>query len=359
MPAPLRQQDMHLFRHPSIQTGRPYAFDLDDDGRLWEGSHDGLYMHDPRTGTCEHVRPPALAGRFISSVLHFHGRLVIVTGETPDYVTFDPATGASALHDLPGPRPIIWYGCTTAGKLLLMDRSADGGVLVLDEPGGPARKLVNPWGYIGIAGGKALDESTVLMTRTDPLTLVLFDARRERFIEAIDTPYPDAGTSGILHHADRLYMADSTGGRLLVFDLDSRTWEEPIPAPEYGSTYGFIGAGCQIGGVGYFCLSSYRFRSQLDPHTGKLVVHEGGGLGVDGRPHHFLDRFLVFNADDRSFRFLGPPAQPDGYPLICYAHARGSDLFITGYVMPQDTDGQPTTGPGDWLVWQSVGPDRR
>ena len=353
----LRSDDMHLYRHDAIQTTRPFGFGLDDNGRLWEGCFDGLYMHDSRTARCEHIRPVAMMDKFLSEVMYFKGELIAVHGVTDHYSTFNPSTGVGAVHALPGERTNIWYGCKAAGKVLMFDRSDRGGVLIIDEPGGPVRKIENPWGYVGIASGRPIDDTTVLMTKSGPMGIVLFDADREEFIEAIESPYPDADASGPVCHGDRLYLADTSGGRLVVFDRASKTWLDPIPTPDHGDVYGFIGGSFQFGSVGYFCLSSYRSRSRVDPRTGALIVPEGADIGVDGRPHHFLDRFLSFDAETQTFDYLEVPEQDDGYPLVCYSYTDGERVFITGHMMPFGTDGHPNKEPGDWLVWQNFPAD--
>ncbi|MAE60263.1 MAG: hypothetical protein CMJ49_02785 [Planctomycetaceae bacterium] len=357
MPDILTPSDMHLYRHPAIQTHRPYAFDVDDDGRIWQGCNDGLYSHDPQTAHAQHIRPVALLDKPLLSVLHFHGEVITVHGAADHFTAFNPTTRAAAVHKVPGPNPIIWYGAKAADKLILFDRSDRGALLLYDAPDAKPRRIQNPWDHVGLASGHVIDDATIVMFKAEPAAVVLFDAASESFIDSIDCPIPDTSFTGMLHHDRRLYLADSTGGRLLVLDLNTKSWLDPIPTPDHKDVYGFIGASFQRGPTAYFCLSSYNHRSRIDHRTGKLIIPKDSGLGVDGRPHHFLDRFLVFDAPTRSFDYLTAPAQPDGYPLICYSLNTGDRIFIAGYVMPFDADGHPSGHPGDWLVWQNFSAD--
>lgn len=353
----LRAEDFRLFRHGEIKTGRPFAFDVDEQGKLWQGNTGEFWVHDTRTGQASRVAPPELKGMTLSSVFCFQGKIV-VAHQVADHITvYDPATRKAATVALPGKKPNVWYGTKAAGKLLLFDRSDDGGVLVLDSPAGPVRKLAAVVGKFP-AGGKMLPDGRVLVGTYPVRTYQFFDPVREVVTGEIPYPTPDAGLSGVFVHEGLLYAADSAAGRLVVYNLKEQRWLEPIAVPDYKKVFGFIGGGFQLGSAGYFCLSTYAHQSRLDPATGKLIVPPNADLGVDGRAHHFLDRFLVFDAATRKFSYLVAPAQPDGYPLVCYSHVEGEKVFITGYVVPLDADGGPGKKAGDWIVWERRGAGR-
>lgn len=348
----LEPADLRLARCRDLQTHRPFAFDVDEKGVLWQGCSEVLMAYDSRAGETRTFSPPELKGRSISSVLCFRGRVVVVH-QLCDHVTiFDPLRAACSSLPLPGTGTNIWFGTVANGKLLLFDRSDHGGVLFLDSLSGPFRKLLAqlrryPW------VGSSLPDGRVLVKTEPEITLQILDPQREELVEEIAVPYPGATISGSFFHDGVLYAADSSAGRLLVYDFKDSRWLPPIPTPDHGSLYGYIGGGFQWGAQGYFCLSTYRFASRIDNATGNLLVPPTADLGVDGRPPRFLDRFLRFDAETRRFGYLIAPAQSDGIPSICYSLARGDQVFITGYLIPRDATGSlgPAASAGDWLVW--------
>lgn len=353
MPNPITAADMHLYRHPEIQTSRPYALDIDDDGVLWQGNSGELFWHDTRTGRCGKLRLHALAHMPIISVFSFQKHLVIFHAEHPYITIYNPAEESTRLVRLPGASPIVWYGVKAAGKLLLFDRGVGGGVLVLESPDAPLRKFTNPFGDYEIAGGSVLEDGRVLIIKSDEMKFLYFDPVAEKFTRQVDTPYKDVGISGRFDHDGVIYMSDSVAGRLLAYNYRDEKWLEPILTPDHMKIYGFVGGCVSREGIGYFCLSSYRFRSRLNRETGQVIVPPDADIGCDGKPFRFLGRYLSFDPSTRKFDYLVVPAQPDGEPLICYAHADARGLCISGYVIPYGKPGEPSKLPGDWLLWQS------
>ena len=92
--------------------------------------------------------------------------------------------------------------------------------------------------------------------------------------------------------------------------------------------------------------------SRLDPKTGRIVIPDGP-LTIDGNPPRFLDRFLVFDPDARTFDYLIAPEQPDGVPLLCYHWTDGERFAITGTTIPFAQPGKPGKPFGSWIVLQS------
>ncbi|MCX5659914.1 MAG: hypothetical protein NTW19_09355 [Planctomycetota bacterium] len=353
MPTPLTAADMHLYRHPEIQTSRPFALDIDDQGVLWQGNSGELFWHDTRTARCGKLRLHALAQMPVISVFSFQKHLVVFHANHPYITIHNPADESTRVVRLPGEAPIVWYGVKAAGKLLLFDRAKGGGVLVLDSPDATPRKCINPFGDYELAGGSVLEDGRVLIIKSDEMKFLFFDPVAEKFTRQVDTPYTEVGISGRFDHAGVLYMSDSVAGRLLAYDLRAEKWLEPIPTPDHLKIYGFVGGSVALDGIGYFCLSSYRFRSRLDRATGQVITPPNADIGCDGKPHRFLGRYLSFDPSTRKFAYLEVPAQPDGEPLICYAHADARGLVISGYIIPYGKPGEASKLPGDWLLWQS------
>jgi hypothetical protein len=287
------------------------------------------------------------------SVFWLNGSLILLHQACGHITSYNLDSGMAAVHRLPGRQPVVWYGLKSAGKLLLFDRSDDGGVLAMSRAGGELRKANCPWPDRGPAGGREIGDGLVFIAGDHDHDCLIYDANQEKFVDGIPGPDEDVGLAGSILHDNILYLSDSSAGRLMPLDLGTREWLEPIAIPNHGEVHGFVGGAVQIGSRGYFSISTYRFRSTLDPATGKLIVPEDSHLGTDGRPHHFLDRFLVFDAASKRFDYLQVPEQPDGIPLICYAAAKDDALYATGHIIPTLADGTLAGNVGDWLVWQS------
>lgn len=340
------------YRHDDIFCSRPYAFDVDADNWLWEGcGANRIVGHNLQTNALRVVPLREPGSWEVYSVFAWQGKLVILVGKYPFYIVLDQATGKTVRHAIPGANPITWYGTKTpGGKLLLFERS-ESKVLILDDPDANAR--VVPCPYQGeVAFGSPGRDGLVYTTMTDPARIVRFDVKQERFVDERAIPFPEAGISGRFEHDGVLYCADSAGGRLLALELTTGKWLKPIPTPDAGKVYGYIGGGFGFEGKGYFCLSTYRHRSRLDLKTGKVIVPKGRTT-VDDRPPRFLERMLVFDAASQKFDYLAAPAQADGIPLLCYNWTDGKRFVITGIVTPFVEPGVPGPEKGPWLIVQS------
>ncbi len=351
---------MRLYRHPEIQTGRPYGFDIDAEGWLWEAQGaERLYAHHLPTGAGRLVPLPASRGSAINQLLCWQDRLIgIIIPEASCYLVYDPRTGRTAFPAIPGALPIVWYAALLPdGRLALFDRG-EGKIVLLESPEGTPRAVTCPFpgspATGSIAMGQLCSDGLLYLPVRDPARLVRFDPATNRFVDAVPFAQPEAGPAGYFEADGVIYVSDSAAGRLLPYDLRADRWHDPIPIPGYGTMFGFCGACTAFRGRGYYSLSTYRFISSINPETGELNLPEGWDRGVDGRPPRFLDRQLVFDPAAGAFDFLTVPAQPDGMPLICYSWADADRLVFTGYNIPLDAAGDPSDQPGDWLVWQSA-----
>jgi len=350
---------MSLYRHPEIQTGRPFDFDIDDDGWLWEACGPAqLYAHRLATGAGRLIDIPEPRGKFINHILAFQGKIVGVVPHITELLIFDPATSGRTYLPLPGD-PIVWYARKLPdGRLALFDRN-EGHVILLDDTASQPRAVRCPYPGSPISGhiasGQVLSDGLLYMFVSDPARIIRFDPQAERFVDCLPFAIPDAAPGGFFDDGRVMYISDTAGGRLLPFDFQTERWLEPLPIPGYRTQFGFCGACIKFQGQGYYSLSTYRFPSRIAAgNRDELILPEGWDKGVDGRPPRFLDRQLVFDPASQSFDFLTVPAQPDGVPLICYGWADDKRLIFTGYVIPFAEDGGPSDRPGDWLIWQSM-----
>lgn len=346
------------YRHDEITTCRPYGVDVDQDDWLWEGcGKDRLVGHNLRTAALRSIALPLMGGHVAYDTFAWNGRLVLTLGtHVPYYAVVDPEHETCVRRTIPGVNPVVWYGAHTPnGKVVLFERS-ESKVLLLDDPLAEPRVIHCPFPGELAAGG-ACSDGLIYSAMSDPLRMIRFDPLRERFVDEIKAPFADSTVSGRFEHKGILYAADSAKGRLLPFDLAAGRWLDPIPAPDHGSLYGFIGVGFGCGCRGYYCLSTYTARSRLDTRTGRIIVPDGR-ITVDGRPPRFMDRMLVFDAEEGKFDYLRVPEQPDGIPLLCYSWSDGKRFAVTGIVIPFAEPGVPGKDIGPWLVMQSEEADR-
>ena len=345
--------DTWLYRHDEIECPRPYGIDVDDDGWLWEGcGPDRLVAHNLRTAELRIAHLPQMDGGSVYQAFAWQGKLLLTLGHGSHYLVYDPQSGECARHAIPGSSPIVWYGTRTPNDKLLLYERSESSVLVLDRPDAEPRVVACPF-QGQLASGTPFSDGLVYSSLTDPCRIIRFDPVTERFIDETTGPHAEAGLSGSFEHDGTVYAADSAGGRLLALDMASMQWQDPIPTPDHGEVYGFIGAGFGMGSRGYFCLSSYAFQSRLDPTTGKIITPEGWDVGVDGHFPRFLQHYLVFDAETRGFGYLTAPEQPDGIPLLCYSWTDGERFAITGIVIPFARPGEPGAAFGSWIVLQS------
>lgn len=342
-----------MYRHDEIVVPRPYGVDVDEDDWLWEGCGAGRVVgHNLRTNAMRIIPVPEMSGHVVYQAFAWQGRLLMVLGTgVPHYLVLDPQTGRCERRDIPAHKPIVWYGTKTPqGKVILYERS-ESLALVLDAPDAAPRVVPCPFGG-HIAGGQACTDGLIYSSLTDPGRMVRFDPADERFVDENPAPFPEATMSGKTEHGGVLYCADSARGRLLPLRMATGEWLDPVPTPDHGEVYGYVGGAFTFGGKGYYCLSTYAHASRLDTETGKIVIPEGP-LTVDGRAPRFMERYLVFDAAARTFDYLVAPQQPDGVPLLCYAWTDGARFAVTGIVIPFAAPGEPGPICGPWLVMQS------
>jgi transglutaminase-like putative cysteine protease len=344
-----------LYRHDEVMTVRPYGIDVDEDGWLWEGcGANRLVAHNLRTNALRVVAVPEMGGNVVYQAFAWRGKLVLALGtNVPYYLVFDPATGRAVRRRIPSERQMIWYGTKTPNDRLILYERAESVALILDGPEAEPRPVKCP--FAGqLSSGRLASDGLIYSALADPARVIRFDPVAERFIDERPAPHTEAGFSGAFEHKGVMYFADSAGGRLLPMEMSTGKWLDPVPTPDYGKVYGFIGGAFTHRGKGYFCLSTYRHQSRLDVKTGRMIVPPGADVGVDGRAHRFLDRMLIFDGETQSFDYLVAPEQPDGVPLLCYSWTDGERFAVTGIVIPFGAPGEPGAHFGPWLIIQNV-----
>ena len=344
--------DTWFYRHDGVVTVRPYGCDVDEGDWLWEGcGRNRLTGHNLRTAECVQIPVPEMGDRPIYQAFAWQGKLVLTLGEGPFYLVYDPISRSAVRREIPAERPIVWYGTKTdCDKIILYERT-ESLALILDAPDAEPRAVPCP--YEGqLAGGQPQSDGMVYAALCDPSRVIRFDPVKECFVDENPAPFPEATLSGRHEHDGILYFCDSARGRILPLEMATGRWLDPVPTPDHGGVYGFMGGTFSFHGKAFICLSTYAHPSRLDPKTGKIVIPEGP-LTVDGKPPRFLDRYLVFDPANQAFDYLVAPEQPDGVPLLCYNWTDGERFAITGMVIPFAEPGELGAQSGPWLVIQS------
>jgi hypothetical protein len=351
----------YLYRHDSVSPGRPIGMvDVDARGWLWRNaSENQVLAHHLPTAALRVYVVPEMGGCAAFSAFCWNDQLVITLGRAPFYLVHDPASGRCKQRPALVEKPIVWYGAKLPrDRLMLCHRFNPGGgggqACILDAP--VAQPRVVPCPYRGdFDWPVVLEDGLAYVFLGDPARLVRFDPASERFIDEIPLPWPEAGVTGRLCHDGVLYAADSAGGRLLPLELATQRWGDPIPHPDFGRVFGYIGPGFKAGGLLHYCLSNYAHRSRLNVDTGEVLLPPAHvPMTVDGRPERFLERLVVFDPGRQKWRDdLVAPAQPDGLPILVYSWSNGADWAITGSLLRSDMPEADGDCAGPWLVLQS------
>jgi len=306
---------------PVIQ--RFLAMSMDDDGYIWIGnSTKTLFRYDPRKGAIKIIPMPISipVGQFIASALAMNGKVYLLLEKSPVLAVYHPQSGEFTTLKLPSHKANTWYG-TTAGHspyLYLFDRDVSG--LIKWDTRNDTYSII-PYPYQGPlpwAGTYVKGENALYCAIWNGNKIVRLNLATSRFDGEYPTPWKDAQPTGVVPLRDKLYVSDRLNGRLLVFNLTLHSWAQAIRIPDYGKVFGFVGAGIEYRDIAYFSLSTYKNEA---------------GDSIDGKPYHFLDRFLAYDPRTGGFGYLQLPHQPDEYPQTAYLLA-GSDGHL--YFFGQD-----------------------
>ena len=350
---------MH-FSWQGLKTTRPFAADYDDAGKVWFGSVERFFTYDPQTRAARMVDATALNGKPCSACLCQGDKVYILTQKSPDLHVYHRQEGNFTKHPLPDSESNIWYGVRVPGdprlylyvrnrsKLIVWDTELERGKEI------PYPEAMDLWSGFHIPGDDALYSFTL---EAKPCRLVRFDLKTQRFEAIILAPEGDLEVTGVNAIGKHVYCADRFTGRIFPFDIAHRTWEEPLHAPGLRSIYNFIGMGTTYCGKAFYCLSTYKGTMQWDFNKNKYLSTGDENIGIDGRPHHFINKYLVLDPASREFDFLEAPATAGKrYPLICYSLVVGGRLIITGYDLGDVDHGLAPMGErqGELCVLQSM-----
>lgn len=314
------------------KTKRPYAPDIDNDGMLWYG-RDSLFCTDFEKNTTEKIDTTYLEGKPISSVFCQDNKVYMVAQKSPFIFVYYKDRKVFDRFSLPEPESNIWYGvkipnshklylyARNLGKLIVWDTEVDKGNTI------PFPEDVDLWSGFYVKQDQAIYSFTL---ENKPCRLIRFDLKKQKYNAIIPAPEPNLEITGVNVIGDTLYCADRFTGRIFPFNYVNREWGKPAAAPGIGKEFGFVGVGCSYNGLALYCLSTYKGKMKWDFNKNIYISSKDENIGVDGKKHHFLNKFLVYDPKQNRFEFL--EAKSKGrYPLLCYSIVHKDKLIITGF----------------------------
>jgi hypothetical protein len=289
------------------------------------------------------------------------GKKVYILGQSyPKLIVYD--RGATTFSEFPYPslKPDVWYGVgPIQGRFLyLFDRGSTGVVRWDTETD---EGMVIPYPYPGAlpSGGhyeatdnavwcKLWDYSTGQYV---PQGIARLDVATNKFTGIWQFPNGNgnAGESApplepVTDVEHTFYLPWSLKGKLVPFDFRAKRWRTFIDVPRFGELFGFIGLSTLFRGKHYFSISTY----------------DGDDLGVDGKPYHFCNALLEFDAKTKRFEFPTLDAKDQGgasapYYQISYTMATGDDFFATGSNIREADGTLNQARAGECVFWQTKG----
>ena len=339
-------------------TTRPFAPDADAQGKVWFGSSK-FFCYDPAAGSAQMLDNAPMGGKPYSTCLCQGEKVYILTQKSPLLYVYHQDRNEYSTLELPDPESNIWFGARVPGdprlylyvrnrsKLLVWDSEAERGKEI------PYPEAMDLWSGFYIEADNALYSFTL---DAKPCRLIRFDLKKQEFDAVIPGAEPGLEITGVNPVGTRVYCADRFTGRIFPFDLERRRWDEPVHVPGHRSVFGFIGLGTSYEGLSLYCLSTYKGTMKWDFNSNTYLSAGEENIGIDGKPHHFLNKYLVVDPGSGECGFLEAPESPGKrYPLICYSMVVGGRLVITGYDLGNITEDSPPMGEkeGELCVYES------
>lgn len=337
------------------KTKRPFASDIDENGKLWHG-HDSLFCSDLDNNTTEKIDTAGLEGKHLSNVFCQGEKVYVVAQKSPFIYVYRRDKKAWDRLPLPEPESNIWYGvrvpgdpklylyARNLGKLIVWDSEVERGTVI------PYPDNTDLWSGFYVEQDQAIYSFTI---DVKPCRLIRFDLKKQVYDAIIPAPEPGLEITGVNPIGDKLYCSDRFTGRIFSFNFVNREWGKPVIAPGIGKEFGFVGTGCSYGGLALYCLSTYQGTMKWDFNKNRYISKEDENIGVDGITHHFLNKYLVYDPGRNKFDFL--EAKSEGrYPLLCYSKVHKDKLIITGFdIWNKEKEIPEMASEGELLVFHN------
>jgi hypothetical protein len=324
--------DMRLYWQKH-KTKRPFSPDVDKKGRIWYGREE-LYRSDIHTNTTKRINSEAMNGLPISTTLCSGDKVYMLAQKSPHLHIYDPQKDQFSTADLPDSESNIWFGNRIENdpRLYFYVRNR-GHLTVWDTEMNKGKMIPYPDGTDLWSGHYNPVEEALYCFPLDakPVHIFRFDLKKQRFDPGVLCPEPALEITGVNAIGDTLWCSDRFTARLFPYNWVNRVWGKPVTAPGLGTEFGFTGMGCSYKGLALYCLSSYNGAMIYDFDTNTYHAKPDDDIGIDGLPHHFLNKYLAFHPESGEFAFLEAKAEEGSYPLICYSMVHEDKLIITGF----------------------------
>jgi streptogramin lyase len=341
---------LELYQVPlPIRSYRLFDMSMDADGCIWFGSiHHAIHHYDPRTGTAETVPLPSKA---VASACLCAGDKVYVLGQAyPRLILYDRKARQFREAAYPSARPNVWYGAgpLDGRHLYLFDQGS--GVIEWDTQTDTGKILAYPYRTPLPGGGRYVAADNALWCFVwdytggvyKPLGIARLDLGTKAFTGWYPYPAADDGLRPYTDPEATLFLSATLKGKLMPFDFKEKRWCRFLAIPRFGELFGFQGGPFPHRGHSYYSLSTYN----------------GTPVGCDGKPPHFCNAILEFDAHTGRFDFLTLD-EKDSYHQLSYLLSAGGELYVTGTNI-REPDGRLNGGrQGEVLVWQTRRPKKK
>jgi len=288
--------------------GRLHEPSADAHGNLWTSPCDGtLWRYHVPTGRLTILNLKEITG-FDWKGLHlwpvaYEREVYLCCPTLPTLWVYHWDTRKAESYDLPPENPQVYGGFAPPGwssvyfyAAPLVGQRSVPGVTKWDPKARrftcfPCAYRLSGELYMTFADAKRREIWGSTYTSND---LVRFDTRIDHWTGHWKSPLEGAAsTPSNLFVGDTLFVSDHLRGRLVPFDTKRETWGDPIPVPGFREWFGYLSGGMAFRNLIYFCHSTWT----------------GGNNSLDGKPHHFLGTWTVFDPRARRFSRLDIPAR--------------------------------------------------
>lgn len=344
----------------NYKTTRPFQPDVDSNGNIWFGSAERFFNLDTKTMKVQEHETTFLQGKPLSTCICQNNNIYVLAQKSPFMFVYNSEKKQYAKYPLPDPESNIWFGLRVVNdprlylyvrnrsKLLIWDCESEKGHEI------PYPEKMDLWSGFYIPGDNAIYSFTL---DAKPCRLIRFDLAKQQFDIPITAPEPGLEITGVNPIGDSVYCADRFTGRIFPFNFVNRQWGKPINVPGHKTVFGFIGMGTSYNGLALYCISTYKGSMKYDFNTNTYLSKGDENIGIDGKPHHFLNKYLVFDPHTQECGFLEAVETPGKrYPLICYSMVHQHKLFISGYDLGDVQNNPAPMGSreGELCVFHSI-----
>jgi hypothetical protein len=296
-----------FYRHDlGTAPGRLHEPSADDEGNLWTSPLDGtLWRYHTPSGHLEILNLRELTGiewRGLHLWPVAHGREVYLCCPTlQELWVLDRDTNQARQYPLPPENPQVYGGFAIPGwrsiyfyPAPLVGHKSSPAVLKWDPRTHQYSYYPCPYTlsgelYMTFADRRRKEIWGSTYVGND---LVRFDAATDEWTGHWKSPLDRATpTPANAVFGDTLYVSDHLNGRLVPFDASRGSWGKPVAIPGYREWFGYVGGGVVHRGLIYLCHSTWT----------------GGTGSIDGKPHHFIGSWSVFDPKTSQFSRLDTP----------------------------------------------------